>query len=208
MEDVFQQRYLDHQSRKKETLESADVTIEPVHELEYSQEEYRALIKILKTRRSQRIFNDIPLLDSEISDILMAIQVSPSSCNRQAVYVKIAEDKDYIANTLVGGRGWINKADKVLLIFASRDAYKSPNEQGFMPYLDAGVVTQSIYLMSEVLEIGCCFVNPNIREENKQAFIDTYGDDYFCGAVALGNYNQKAKQPPIRSVDKVLVLCK
>jgi nitroreductase len=89
-------------------------------------------------------------------------------------------DKEEANELLVGGKGWINNADKVFLIFGDKLAYKNPAEINFMPFLDAGFVGQNIYMMCETLKIGCCFVNPNIREENKDIFINKYGNDYFC----------------------------
>jgi nitroreductase len=65
-----------------------------------------------------------------------------------------------------------------------------------MPYLDAGVIIQTVYLATEALNIGCCYVNPNIREENKEFFKKRFkieGDVLFCGALVLGKYNLKHK---------------
>jgi hypothetical protein len=83
--------------------------------------------------------------------------------------------------TLVGGKDWIEKADKVILFYADMLAYKSPAEKDFMPYLDTGFVAQNIYLICEVLNIACCFVNPNRTGED----LDRNGMR-FCGAMALG----------------------
>ena len=193
MTDIYQDRYLDHQKRKTKSLED----FQGEDKINYNKKEIDTLFKILSNRRSQRIFNDELVLPEHIELIEEAIRVSPSSCNRQAVYIKRV-DPIMAEKYLVGGKGWLYKANKVLFLFASKDAYKSPNEKTFMPYLDAGFVGQNIYLMCEVLGIGCCFVNPNIREENKEKFIEIFGDDYFCGAVALGHYDKKAKKPPLR----------
>ena len=89
-------------------------------------------------------------------------------------------------------------------MFGDKIAYKNPKELPFMPYLDAGAVYENIYLMCEALGLGACMVNPNIRDENKQMFVEKYGQDYFCGAMAIGNYDIKTKKPPLRTKDKVL----
>ena len=188
--DEFQKRYLEHQERKKEMI-TEDTKI-------YNPEEYKFLKKVMERRRSQRVFNDVKVTDRDIDLLLEAIRVAPSSCNRQAVYAVISDDMEYISNTLVGAKGWSNNGNKAILIFADSRAYKSPNEKGFMPFLDAGFAAQNVYLMAEVLALGACYVNPNIREENKQAFIDKYGEDYFCGAFVIGHYDKKAKKPPLR----------
>lgn len=197
--DEFQERYLNHQERKSKSLEN----FEGDDKVEYPFDEYDSLFKVLKNRRSQRIFNNQPIVSGTLALLMEAIRLSPSSCNRQAIYVKEV-DPHKIEQLLVGGKGWIKNANKVLLIFADKLAYKSPNEKSFMPFLDAGFACQSIYLVCEALGLGCCFVNPNIREENKQLFVNAYGDDYFCGAVALGYYDKKSKKPPLRDITKVL----
>lgn len=197
--DVFQDRYLEHQDRKKKALEE-NIGEEGKH---YGLVEKTSLLTIMKNRRSQRLFNSGRIEDEDLNLILTAANEAPSSCNRQAIYLTETYPET-AEHYLVGGKGWMDKAEKVLLVFADKEAYKSPNEKGFMPYLDAGFVGQNIYLMCEVLGLGCCFVNPNIREENKEKFVETFGDDYFCGAVALGKTKIKSKRPPKRETSDIL----
>ena len=200
--DEYQERYLNHQERKTQLLESDDVIIEKKF-IQYTLLEQTALKEIMFNRRSQRKFTPQKITSEEWKWIKTAIQIAPSSCNRQAIYGMLADPKT-AEEYLVGGSRWIDKADKVILLFGDKKAYKSPNEIGFMPWLDAGFVAQNIYLIAEVTGLGCCFVNPNIREANKQSFEKEFGNDYFCGAIALGHYKKKAKTPPLRPVEKVL----
>ena len=74
-----------------------------------------------------------------------------------------------------------------------------------MPYLDAGFVAQSIYLVAEALGVGACFVNPNIREANKGAFNDEYNQAglRFCGAMALGYYDVRGPESPKRGIGEI-----
>lgn len=197
--DIYQDRYLEHQQRKKQSIED----FKGEEPKKYNLIEKMSLIEVIKNRRSQRIFNDEDIIQEEIDNILFGINESPSSCNRQAIYLKEI-DKNVAETFLVGGKNWINKAKKVYLIFADKEAYKSPNEIAFMPYLDAGFVVQNIYLICEINNIGCCFVNPNIKIEHKEAFTGLYGNDYLCGAVALGKYDNKSIRPPKRDVGEVL----
>lgn len=195
--DEFQKRYEDHQLRKSKTLEERSGD-----EFQKNYESFPYIKRIMENRRSQRIFNDELIADCEINEILNAIRISPSSCNRQAIYIKEVRPED-IEKYLVGGKNWINKANRTFLLFADKIAYKSPNEKQFMPFLDAGFACQNVYLICEALNIGCCFVNPNIKEENKQSFMNEYGNDYFCGAIAIGRYDKKAIKPPLREIIKV-----
>ena len=172
--DIHQKRYTKHQSKKK-----------------------RQLIEILESRVSQRIFNNDPITDEEIKKITHYMAQVPNSCSRQAIYAIVIDDrvsKELLGGLLVGGVGWIHRADKVLLLFAFGDAYKAAGEIKFMPYLDAGAVLMSCYLICEEMNIGTCFVNPNIREEYKKYFSEKFnkGGLIFCGALALGKYDKKA----------------
>lgn len=202
--DKFQKRYLDHQFRKKRMIEH----FEGGEKTFYGIEVQGDIFNVLTNRRSQRHFTNQPVADNEIEYILEAIRISPSSCNRQAITVRIyrtVQDKDKIQELLVGGVSWIAGADIIMLLFADPIAYKSPNEKEFMHWLDAGVCVQSVYIACEVLGLGCCFVNPNIRPEDRDEFHHNYNpkDRIFCGALAIGNYNKKAKCPPKRSINEI-----
>lgn len=167
MADIYQERYLSHQLRKKDIL-----------------------IKIMKKRYSERIFSDKPVEQGKIDQILESQQWCPSSCNRQAVSVKIVHDRDekaLLGGLLVGGTGWIHRAPVILLLFADPLAYKAGDEIAYMPYLDAGVVVQQFLLMATALGLKTAYSNPNIREMNKDHFHKIFGEGIFCGAIALGH---------------------
>lgn len=201
MIDRFQERYLEHQKRKANNFDKDPDGAK----IFYNDKRIIEMIEIMENRRSQRNFNDKKIEDGKIALIKESVLLAPSSCNRQAIYLREIDSYNF-ENLVVGGTKWSLNADKIYLILADKEAYKSPNEKGFMPYLDAGFVAQNIYLMSEVVGIGCCFVNPNIREVDKIEFNNKYNKsgDYFCGAVVLGNYDNKATIPPKRSVEYVL----
>jgi len=186
MPDIYQQRYLEHRERKKKFQTEINKTI-------YSLKGKDLVFRVIKNRRSQRTFNKKPITKTEIRLLMESARFAPSSCNRQAIYIKILNE---IEDLLVGGKGWINNGNKIFLIFADMKAYKSPNEVDFMPYLDAGVVIENIYLMAEVLGIGVCFVNPNIKEKIRFNNLYNKENNRFCGAMVVGHYNQKAVVPP------------
>lgn len=191
MNDKYQKSYLEHQENKLKRIGNNGP-------IKYNLEEQEVLFEIMRNRRSQRIFNNKVITEDEFNLLYNGLELAPSSCNRQAIEIEEISVEDG-EKFLVGATNWGNNASMCLLLFANNQAYKSPNEKGFMPYLDAGFVAQNIYLLSEVLGIGCCFVNPNLRKENKEEFEKYYKlDNYFCGAIFLGHYDKKAKTPPKR----------
>jgi len=189
--DIYQERYLAHQERKRDILTN---NYGKRCFRKYTRVEREIFFEMLRTRCSQRAFNKEGI---DLDTLLWAIDQSPSSCDRKGVGVRVIserDDKDLLSGLLVGGVGWVNRADKVLLLVADMDAYKSPAERDFMLYLDAGVMIQTCYLACEAMNYGCCFVNPNIREENQEFFKERFGimdNEVFCGALAVGNYDKK-----------------
>lgn len=174
--DIYQERYKSHQNRKKGQL-----------------------IDILNSRTSQRIFNGKEITEKELTYLLANMAKVPSSCSRQAIFAVVIDQrdrKDLLSGILVGGVGWIHRASKVILLFANPLAYKAGKEIKFMPFLDAGVVLQTGYLLCEDRGIGCCFVNPSVRDEYKFIFNKFFNKNkhIFCGALAVGNYNHKAEK--------------
>ena len=176
--DIYQKRYEAHQKRKK------------------------SLLELIDSRASQRIFNDKEVEDWKVEFLLESMAKVPSSCGRQAISADVISDrteKELLGALLVGGVGWIHRSSKILLLFADNFAYKAGDEIKYMPYLDAGAVLATAYLVCEDLGIGCCFVNPNVRKENRGIFemkFDFRCNAIFCGALAIGNYDKKAKVLP------------
>ena len=178
----YQERYLAHQKRKKESLQG-----KYEKEKTYSAKEVKIVKEVFKNRNSSRVFNGESVDLKEMEAILEMVETSPSSCDRKGVSYKIIEDradKDLLSGLLVGGVGWVNRADKIILLYSDMEAYKSPAEKDFMPYLDAGVMIQSFYLACEVFGVKVCYVNPNIRE--KEFFKQRFIDGLFLGAIVIG----------------------
>jgi len=189
MDDKFQQRYLLHQKHKQAQFFSPYGEQKPILPLNMKNK----YISLLINRRSQRIFNSKPIDNKEFDHLLKCLVESPSSCNRQAISIKtITErnEKEILTGILVGGVGWCHRADKILLLFANIEAYKEKLK--YMPFLDAGVIVMNCYLACESIGLGCCFINPNIRPENKNIFKKKFGSKLFCGALTIGHYDKKS----------------
>ena len=101
--DKYQTRYLQHQKRKKKSLS-----------------------KLMKKRHSERIFSDKKVPDRLVKKIINLSTLAPSSCDRKAVEIKVIDsrdDKQLLGGLLVGGVGWIHRADRILLLLADKEAY-------------------------------------------------------------------------------------
>lgn len=147
--------------------------------------------RVISSRESQRVFTG-DATDEQINYILQCLEKVPNSCNRMGTYQKVVTERDekaMLGGLLVGGVGWCHRASHIILLFADMEAYKSPAERDNMPYLDAGAKLMMGYLAAEIQGLGCCYINPNVREENKDIFSQRFGADRFCGALAIGKYN-------------------
>jgi len=184
--DAHQQRYLAHQHRKRDELDG----MISVPLKQYSIDKKDTLLEIIANRKSRRVFNG-PVSSVDLLTLISSGNYAPSSCNRKAVTTVLVDDEDKIkllSDLLVGGVGWVENADAVLLFVADMSAYKAPGESLYMPYLDSGFMAQNIYLAAEALGVSSCFVNPNVREQNHQTFNDLFIPEghMFCGAMAVG----------------------
>ncbi len=205
--DIYQERYLAHQQKKRDQLSPQPGTSSFQT---FSPEEAAALYQILESRRSQRVFSSREVEYAVIEQILKAMALCPSSCNRQAINAKLIssrDDKEFLSGILVGGVGWSHRANKLMLLFANQTAYKSPAEQQFMPWLDAGAMIMTTLLAAEANNVGAAYINPNIRETNYELFHARYGGDdlLFCGAIALGYFDTRVEETPKRNPGEVLL---
>ena len=192
--DIYQDRYLAHQKRKKASLSSDFGTSAYPR---YKPSTFKKIWEVFSNRRSQRVWNGEKMDDSELFRMLEMFDVAPTSCDRKPIIPLVIEkpdEKALLGGLLVGGVGWIHRADKVILLFADRLAYKNPAEVSYMPYLDAGVIAQTLYIAAEAQNLGGCFVNPNIRPINIDLFNERFNEKehIFCGAFAVGKYDKKA----------------
>ena len=156
MNDIYQQRYLAHQAKKKEQLVG-------------NGEEPKPQDNILKQRRSQRMFVSVPLSDNEMGHILEAATYAPSSCNRHGVGIQVITDrtdKALLSGIFVGAVGWAHRAHALILLWADPLAYKSPNEKEFMHYVDAGFLAMNMWLAAEQKNVGACYINPNCNHKD------------------------------------------
>lgn len=165
--DEHQRRYEAHQKRKRATL-----------------------IDIMRTRHSDRMFDDKPVDDALIAELAEAAQLAPSSCDRhaiEAIAITGRDNKALLGGLLVGGVGWIHRAPTIILLMGDPTAYKAPGETDFMPYLDAGVMTENILLAATAAGLATTYCNPAVREQHRPFFQAAFGTEIFCGAIAVGH---------------------
>lgn len=180
----YQERYQRHQARKKLQL-------------------------ILGARRSQRIFTSEAIPEPVFQDILSAATTAPSSCNRHGLKMRVVRErreKELLGGLLVGGVGWIHRADRIILFLADPAAYASPNEKDFMHYCDVGFTALPMWLVAESHGLGVAYINPNLVDA--EVFNTKFGKGLiFCGALVIGNYEKGHRPEPseVGSLKEMLI---
>lgn len=181
----YQARYERHQQKKKHQLMFGQG-----QESEKLPENY-SLTDLLYFRRSQRVFDRKVVDEKDLEEILKTAETSPSSCNRHGLKLKVVrnrDDKELLGGILVGGAGWVHRADTIVLFLADPEAYASPREKEFMHYADVGFTAMPMWLMAETKGIGAAYLNPNVSHPDVMS-LKFSGEKIFCGALALGYYS-------------------
>lgn len=182
--DSYQARYMRHQEKKKHQLMFGQGAEQASLPDAYSLDE------LLSFRRSQRVFDKKEISEAILQKILATAETAPSSCNRHGLKLKVIrerDDKELLGGILVGGAGWVHRADTIILFLADPEAYASPRERDFMHYCDVGFTAMGMWLTAETLGIGAAYINPNLSHPDVMAF--KYSSNLiFCGALALGYY--------------------
>jgi nitroreductase len=167
--DPYQERYLAHQARKRESLR-----------------------ELMLARHSDRVYDEERAVPDElIVELTNAAGRAPSSCDRHAISLRQLtdrQDRELLGGLLVGGVGWVHRAPFILLLLADSAAYKAAGELSRMPYLDAGAVLSHLYLAAVASGLSCCYVNPAVRPRSEEHFRTALrlDDMIFCGAFAAG----------------------
>lgn len=172
--DPYQARYLRHQQYVKK----------------------QELMALMAERHSNRRFDNRPVEDDLIEELLESVKHCPSSCDRHGVRIKVVterDDKDLLDGLLVGGTGWVYRAPILFLLFADPRAYKADGgrEINYNSYVDAGVMVQQLSLLATAQGLHCAYINPNIRDANKAYFYERFKpqgweDALYCGAFVFG----------------------
>jgi nitroreductase len=195
-QDEFQSRYLAHQTHPGGKRDE--------------------LIALMKERHSNRRFDDKQVEPELLSTLLDSLRHCPSSCDRFGTRVKIIQDRDdkaLLNGFLVGGIGWVYRAPTVLMLFANQEAYKggdNGDEVNYNSYLDAGVIAQTAMLAATSLGLHTAFINPQIRQADREYFYKRFKPNdwenaLFCGAICIGYPHKEIIVKTRRLIESVIV---
>ncbi|MCD8054608.1 MAG: nitroreductase family protein [Lachnospiraceae bacterium] len=180
------------------------------------------MLQTIMNRRSTRKYNEMPVTEEQLSAIVEAGRFAPTGGNCQTIHfvvlmnpeireklrglvqeafagMELSEDlyaslQNSIRRSKSGKYAFDYHAP-ILIVVANRRGY--PNAMA-----DSACALQNMMLEAESLGVGSCWINqlhwldeePSIR-----AFLEPLGigaEETICGALALGNYDEKQSVKP------------
>lgn len=173
--------------------------------------EQETIEKFFKTRHSIRQFKKEPVSEELIKKAVELAQTAPSACNRQAVRTYVMDAKKFIevypAN-LQGVGGFVESADKVILITGKISAYEENEYKQFV--VTAGIFAGYLSLALHGLGLGACVVQRSLRPDRvwkefcEKSNIPT--DEQIICLVVLGHMNDTAIVPVSKRFDTEMIL--
>ncbi|MCD8021533.1 MAG: nitroreductase family protein [Lachnospiraceae bacterium] len=180
------------------------------------------MLQTIMNRRSTRKYNETPVTEEQLSAIVEAGRFAPTGGNCQTIHfvvlmnpeireklrglvqdafagMELSEDLYVSLQNSIrrskSGKYVFDYHAPILIVVANRRGY--PNAMA-----DSACALQNMMLEAESLGVGSCWINqlhwldeePSIR-----AFLEPLGigaEETICGALALGNYDEKQPIKP------------
>ena len=135
---------------------------------------------LARERYSCRAFQDTPLTDAQIGQILEAARLAPTAANKQPVHVWVVKSPEGLEK-LKGASNYIYGAPVVFMVGAKPDAawvrkYDGKNGAD----VDAAIVGTHIMLEASALGLGNVWVGSFDPAKIKADFPETEGYDIVC----------------------------
>lgn len=115
-------------------------------------------------RKSVRNFSNEEVDENLLIEAIKLAQTAPSACNRQAVRVKIIENKELMkfieTEIQSGNRGFGHLANKWLLVTSELGAWSQ--SQVSMAYIDGGIFTMSLLNALHYYGVCACTLNAHL----------------------------------------------
>lgn len=174
---------------------------------------YNELIKIIKSRRSIRFFQN-KKIDKEILDeIFNVINWAPNSCNRQAIklFVKTNSNKDILdLMKLNNGATCMNIPPVFASICFDTKGLILPLEKD-VAYLDTGLGLQNLILLAHAKGLATCVLNWTHSSKSQEDQLKNklgIDDDHLIIANIVIGYPLKDSPMPPRDINNKFVFWK
>lgn len=119
-----------------------------------------SILDTIEKRYSMRGFEDKPVEDKKLEEILKAAQLAPTGVNKQAFKVYVVDTKkNYDALKEVYPQDWLLEAPYVLVVCSkANEAWSRPWDAKNINEIDATIVMDHMILTATELGLGTCYI--------------------------------------------------
>jgi nitroreductase len=124
----------------------------------------KELTKLIKTRRSIRVFAGKKIPEKEIKNIIGAGIWAPTGCNMQELrFVVLSKDEDL--REIIKFKPFLQGVSHFILVFydlsipGAKKMYEKSKHQKTLPYIDAGLALENMALFAKSKGIDSCICN-------------------------------------------------
>jgi nitroreductase len=162
-----------------------------------------ALMKVIRERRSIRVFREEPVDESVIQRAVEAMTWSPSACNRQPWRVFTLRTREELEFFGQIKERWLGKVPSAFLMIISKHAYDEVDIH-YTPYFDAGIALQNMGLALWDMGYGSAIINlgrKEISDSNRKKIFKKYQikeEDWLLGALLPFGVPKRIPKPPGR----------
>ena len=174
------------------------------------------MIKEISTRKSTRKYNNTPVEDTKIMELLESARLAPSGSNTQPwnfIIIKSEETREKIA-IANGNQMWMKTAPVFIACVADiRCRIKDEqelllDEESNMRELkqiirDTAVAIEHILLTAESLGLSSCWT-ANFVQKDMRPILDIPSDKYIVGVVTIGYSSESKKPSPRRPLESMI----
>ncbi len=143
-------------------------------------------------RRTIRIYNNEPVNDEEIKELISAAIQAPTACNFQLWKFIVINDSDILKKIhSAGGAAFLKIAKQAILVTYSNQT----DNLEYRDYIEsASAAIENMLLMATELGIGACWINnlPNKRKLRKIVGIPGVFDP--IALITIGHYDKEPKE--------------
>jgi nitroreductase len=162
--------------------------------------EPKAVLELIKERRSIRAYIDKPIPEEEIEMILEAGRWAPSASNRQPWNFILIKNKNILKELArVTGYGYfIAEASFAVAIVGK------PRVSGNWYIIDTSLVSMNMMIMAWALGIGTCWIGSMNKDKAKQ-ILDLGKNDYLLTVLPFGYIQGSIPEPTYRHPLKTII---
>jgi nitroreductase len=158
---------------------------------------YDDLFSLMKLRRSNRIFKELPISEKTIDKIIEPVNWAANSCNKQPISIFKTSDPCLAIECLKcckGGTGFGKYIPSFFVFAADSRGYVWPDEI-FLPMIDTALGAQNLFLAAQTLGITGTILSWSLKDNEDECKLRKFlsiPPEYvivFCAVLGYAAFN-------------------